>query len=513
MMEALHDFLAMAYQPVLQGERLEDNQHFRVYKSNETFSQITFFDNIEDLVSAVAQGRGVANTYFTLSTTNGESGKAEALGKRTVLAFDFDKKDDPSLTVDEVMYRFKCLNLYFHALVDSGHGFHAYMYINPETDHNLVEMVQREIAGRLHADMNATKQTQIMRVPGTMNVKGVPVPVRIVKQYQENIRRYDIKRLQARFCMQDSRRESDSRAILANIKIPHCIEDAIRYGTPTGSRNVTLMQLVVALRERGRTLGQIMQIASKWNAKSAYNDNLEYRVRFIFEHQKHAALPCEGCTHAAECWIKPPASEFDFPDEYGILDISERTAARIVKGKTMSPYAMILYSILRHHHDGLTFEEVMKEASYKGQAAMGERTAHDNLNDMIGAGIVQVDEIGPTRRRLYSLKEGTSKPELILYISTLAVELAIRKLITPAALRLYVYMRYAHNRNQREDPAALQGNLFQYNQVKMAEELGVTQSWISQMVKNLMDERLLSEWYRGPSRNNGFDYVVYRLRY
>lgn len=74
-------------------------------------------------------------------------------------------------------------------------------------------------------------------------------------------------------------------------------------------------------------------------------------------------------------------------------------------------------------------------------------------------------------------------------------------------------MRYLHNKEQRENPKALKGNILQINQIDLAKEFGVAQQRISLMINHLLDEKLLSIWYRGQSKNNGFDYYVYRLNY
>ena len=74
-------------------------------------------------------------------------------------------------------------------------------------------------------------------------------------------------------------------------------------------------------------------------------------------------------------------------------------------------------------------------------------------------------------------------------------------------------MRYLHNKQQREDSKALKGNLFQFNQSDLAKDMGVTQGRISQMISNLLFEKIISVWYRQPSQNNGFDYYIYRLNY
>ncbi|WP_039233015.1 hypothetical protein, partial [Clostridium novyi] len=75
------------------------------------------------------------------------------------------------------------------------------------------------------------------------------------------------------------------------------------------------------------------------------------------------------------------------------------------------------------------------------------------------------------------------------------------------------YMRYLHNKQQREEPKGLKGNLFQFKQIDLAKDLGVTQPRISDMINNLLEEKIISIWYRQPSKFNGFDFYIYRLNY
>ena len=114
---------------------------------------------------------------------------------------------------------------------------------------------------------------------------------------------------------------------------------------------------------------------------------------------------------------------------------------------------------------------------------------------------------------MYFLKESKSKAEFVYNISFSAVYECIKGNISTEELRLYNYMRYLHHKQQREDNKALKGNLFQVNQVDLANDLDVTQGRISQMIENLLDEKLLGIWYRQMSKNNGFDYNIYRLNY
>ena len=117
------------------------------------------------------------------------------------------------------------------------------------------------------------------------------------------------------------------------------------------------------------------------------------------------------------------------------------------------------------------------------------------------------------QKKLYKVKETRNKIELTYNISFAAAYECIKNNITTDELRLYNYMRYLHNKEQRENSKALKGNILQVNQTDLAKALGVTQQRISKMIESLLNEKIISIWYRGQSKNNGFEYYVYRLNY
>lgn len=85
--------------------------------------------------------------------------------------------------------------------------------------------------------------------------------------------------------------------------------------------------------------------------------------------------------------------------------------------------------------------------------------------------------------------------------------------ISTDELRFYNFMRYIQHKEQRENPEALTGNLLQISQKELGKEFGVTQQRVSKMIENLMKEKIISPYYRGISKNNGFEFYIYRLNY
>ena len=172
---------------------------------------------------------------------------------------------------------------------------------------------------------------------------------------------------------------------------------------------------------------------------------------------------------------------------------------------------LLVYGILKNHSSGLFRDEIIQDMTYRGECRLSHATLSKALNNLEKNEFVTVEVID--RKKFYKVRDIRTQAELTYNISFAATYEAVKGNISAEELRLYNYMRYLHNKRQREDSTALKGNLFQFRQVDLAEGLGVTQGRISQMIQNLLEEKLLSLWYRQTSINNNYDYYVYRLNY
>ena len=508
------------------GGNLKDNQYIRVFQSKEgSTREPMFFNNVDDAINYVSGNKRYGiNTYFNLSTTTGAGGTYEDLKTRVVLGFDFDKKDlDDDFNHVDVINKFNEIRLFYHCLVDSGNGYHAYMMLEPTTDIDRVVEVTQNICKRLGSDVKANLTTQILRVPYTFNVKDPTrqKQVNIMKLYEkETIRRYNIDDLYSRFCEneKDKQRGTGDKItshIINNTNIPDCIEKILLEGSKEGTRYEDLQKIVVTLRARNKTLKEIKALIKEWAYKSNYKDNVEYRTEHIYNNLKHIKLDCKGCKHSFKCYDKTE-SDFNYPDDFTVMTMSE-SHTRYLKAsnrkgaKKMLGNDILIYGILKNHKDGLYRSEIEKELTYRNTICLSKPTLRKALQSLEDNGFIEVTTEG--RTKFYKLKDIRSDIELTYNISYGATYEAVKGHISTDELRLYQYMRYLHNKEQRENSKALKGNLFQFNQDELAKDLGLTQGRISQMISNLLFEKLLSVWYREPSKNNGFDYYIYRLNY
>ena len=513
------DFFRLLYDPVIAAGKLTGGQKLRllIFDSKNKKGNPHFFDSIDDLIDKANKAKNYADVYFQLATTDGKSGQTDSLITRTCLAFDFDGKNS-GLTVSDIITRFRQLKLWHHALIDSGNGYHAYVLINPTSDFEKVDLIQSKLAERLGADPNAIKKTQILRVPYTQNRKGDPKPVKIVNLFTENVKRYDIDHLYARFGRSERSKKQSFDMLQSTTSLPPCIDQALSQGTAEGQRNATLSAIVPFLRHRGKTLQEIKAVCKEWAEKSDYDDNLEYRVEYLYNNQRYAKIDCKGCPHNCFAMIE---SDFDFIANGGIvLQMPEKHICKI-KGKSaeMKANDFLIYGVLKTHStgesdtgEGLTRAEIDRELTHNGKRRLGDKTIRESLKNLQNMDMIEIKQSGKTP--VYS-----SKPlnwvniDFTFDMSAAVIYAAVKGEISAEELRLYAYMRYVHNQQQREDKTALKGNLFQYKQADLARDLGITQGRVSQMINNLLSVKILGEWYRKPSKYNSFDYIVYRLIY
>lgn len=510
-------FFKMIFPTIGEGE------FYRIFQTKQNFSKVEFFNDIDDMNDYIERNRFNWNTYFSLSTTNGIGGTEKDIITRNVIAFDFDKKDFDKLDSKDIMYKFKELGLWYHALIDSGNGYHAHMCIEPTINIQKVIDVTKAIGNKLGADINAMKSTQVLRVPYTFNIKeNKSKQVNIITQFDKGtIKRYNIDKLYNRFCNEKYNNSIGDKAttyIINNSNIKACIVNILEHGSAEGNRNNDLQKIVVTLRRLNKNIKEIQYTCQEWNNKNEKqlsDHELEYQVSYIFENVDKCSYECKGCKYANECWNKIE-SDFEYSEGEELITMKEGHTRSLKYSnrrgaKVMESNDLLIYCILKNNIDGLYRDEIIQEMTYKKKCRFSKNTLSKALNDLEQNDFIEVTIVD--RKKMYKVKDIRSKVELTYNISYSATYECVKGNITVDEFKLYNYMRYLHNKQQRENPNSLKGNLFQFNQIDIAKDLGVTQGRISQMINNLLEEKILGIWYRQKSKNNGFEYNIYRLNY
>ena len=522
----IYDFFRELYKPILdENGNIKENEKIKIEKyQNRILKKEEFYSNINELCKNVeTQNKYYYDTYFSLTTNNGNSKSMNDSKTRTCIAFDFDKKDNEELTATDLIHKFSNIGLFYHCIIDSGHGFHVYIFINKTNNLQLVSQVTKHITTLLEADTNCT--TQILRVPFTTNCKEEKNKkrVNIIKLYKD-IRRKNIEDLAKRYIMKYN--ENKNIEYLLREQIPKCLANIITTGTTIGNRNKDLQKIVVLLKGMKKSEAEILAITKEWNNnnKISFNQNeLEYQVNYMYNNLNTTELECNNCKYNNACYSKV-MTDFKYEENEKLIKLSENSVNKSKNKKSkrkgvrkMNGNMLLVYSVLKNHFDGLYKEELEKELTYKSKRKKIERVALSNptliktLKELEENKFITIETIN--RKKLYKCIPERVKEECTFVISYSATYECIKGNISTEEYELYCYMRYLHNKEQRENPRALKGNLFRINQEDLAKDLNVTQQRISAMISNLIDEKLLSIWYRGKKENSNFYYNVYLLNY
>lgn len=497
---------------------IDNEEYIRLFQNKDDYTNITFWNNIDELNNYVENNRFNANTYFSLATTDGQGGTTENLKYRYFLAWDFDKKIDHNLDAKEIMFRFKALKLWYHAIIDSGNGFHVYMIIEKTDDINQVDEVTKAIGAKLGADPQAMLQTQVLRVPITFNLKdNTKKYVNIIKMYNENIRPYKLADLHKRFCKTEP--ENSDRTIkyaLNKTNFPPCIENMLQ-GVESGNRHFALMRLISFLKVYRYTQSEAWNIIKEWNNKNdpPFGDNeLDYQFNYIWEKQYN----CFGCiTQDIEIQAlikkycnfeacKNKSKENVIFIEGETLQMEYKLCKSLEKPKRdmfqLKGNHLLIIGVLKNNHEGIYTNEIIDRLTYKGKCCISPKTFSSVVNDLKNNGYITIIKGNKRKAENDFYKINNIKCEEIekFNMSYFIVLGVIKENISAEDFKVYCYLRYRLAKG------------LSVTQDKLADELGVTQQNISLHIQNLLREKYLELKYVDYS-GNVFSSNVYKVNY
>ena len=518
---SVKDFLNELYKPILNNEsNIENNEYIKIERyCNKILRKEEYYNSINKLCNSMTSNdKFYYDTYFSLATNNGNSKAINDSLTRTCIAFDFDKKDNKELTATDLIHIFSKIGLFYHAIIDSGHGYHVYIFINKTNDLKLVNEVTKHIAILVGADLDCT--TQILRVPFTLNCKqeNDKKRVNIINLYKD-IHRKDIEELAKRYIMQCN--ENKNTEYLLKQRISECLKTIITNGSAEGDRNKDLQKIVVLLRNMRKSEAEILAVAKEWNNKNEVSfEGLEYQVSYMYNELSTTELNCANCEHNKECYSKV-MSTFKYEEGEQLIQYSENMCKKCKRNKKgvakMNGNQLLIIGILKTHFDGLTQEQLLDKLQYTNEkykienVAMSKPTLVKTLKELEENKYITYEVVD--RKRVYTLIKERVKEECKFIINYGVVRECVKGFITSSELELYCYMRYLHNEQQRLGLAKHRGNLFQITQEELALKMGIHRERITVMINNLIKEDIVSIWYRGKLENSPCWYNVYRLNY
>ena len=123
--------------------------------------------------------------------------------------------------------------------------------------------------------------------------------------------------------------------------------------------------------------------------------------------------------------------------------------------------------------------------------------------------LIEVETVG--KKKLYKLNsklDKTKHEEYKFMVNYACANLVINDVIKAEDMRLYCFMKYLHNVENRTGKRT--GNVFNIRQMELSKLYGEDQGNISRRIERLLDKGVLGMHYRGLGSNNK-EYYVYKL--
>ncbi len=431
---------------MLYPEKLKDNEFIRMIAlrrnkdgevgKDEGDKEIRYVNNFKSFQWFITEFRETHDVYNQIATNRGRrDGTIKSQRMRKVIYLDFDRKDYPNIKDARdctQMIKDKIPKLFLHGCINSGHGYHYYISIQPACNIKEIVEINKTLVSILGADIKAVSPTQISRPPCTYNhklddgtydyenkekwsfVKVIDNRYKAGNQFKAFKLSY-ISRLinyynQAQENIKMLEKQPYNYEILNEYPCYLCINKVLNEGADKGQRDFWLGRIVKMLQSNGGYFeSQIYSICREYNAKCRPpkpKKIIEDDVKFYLE-KDYKLLGCYESFKTDDPHRRFVEDQCDkmFCSTYhngAKISIAEGQAARINK--------KILKRKSFRETKGHEFLIVTLLEVYKN--SFGRRGFRvKNLQDLLYSSIQKKNCIG--ERRLRELLEGLKKKNYI----------------------------------------------------------------------------------------------------
>jgi len=359
-------------------------------KGKPTQKQKVFFiKTFTEFQEIISKYKHNWDLYLSISSVKGnDSGTTDKLYRRQVLFFDFDKKDYPQYeNIEDFTAHIKRImpNLFNHAIVDSGNGFHFYIATNITSDIKRATHINKEIASFIGADMKAVLSSQIVRIPTSLNHKQEqPKPVNVVVNTYGTVRYkpYKLKALESILMLKKkSKAFDDNFATTPKVEFDqisnyYCIEKMIAEGCNQGERNFALGRITKYLQMKGYKQSKALQIVKEWNLRCRPAKDIKevsddfnkywqgnYKLLGCSLHDERQQSILSNYCNKAQCkTIQNGEIKGEIEGKEFIMD-NHLLQRRVISKLTGNHY--LILSVLHINEQGLSMAQIKKEITNK----------------------------------------------------------------------------------------------------------------------------------------------------
>lgn len=255
--------------------------------------KICYIQNETDYKCFVETHRLNYNIFYSVGLTDGTGRKAENIIGANFIVLDFDFKGYAIPPCREFTNELQeRLPLFIYQVVDSGHGYHAYIPIEYTTDIPRWNDVTKRLAEIYNADEKAALPTQLIRAPGSLNWKDLDRPLSVNVIYSNKSKRYTLSNLEKLI-----EKQSKPKRFGSYVDMKPCISKMLE-GVDKGERNFALGRLVYDFKLKNFTREQTYEILKNWNL----NKNAEPKPQREFDSEFENYWNSDMCM--GSCYIK-----------------------------------------------------------------------------------------------------------------------------------------------------------------------------------------------------------------
>lgn len=520
----LDKFLSILYRMDESGEfELAEDEYIRLVgiKADGTFTH--YHKTVEAVKADITKYRQVYNLFLGIATSRGESGKVENMRTRKAVMLDFDKKDFPEFkTAQDFTAHIKAIipELYIHAIVDTGHGYHCYIAVTRTADNERVTAVNKALAEILRADTKATLPTQLVRIPTTYNLKKlddrkcVNIVTNALERSPQTFKAYKLEQLE-RFVQrlqQNEANQADSTPLpkgsYNKISSYHCIGAMLAEGAKQGERNFCLGRITKYLQTiKGETKQKALETVLEWNRRCDPPKAAEI-VKADFERYWTGDYKLLGCNLEDENHQRILNR---YCDKHDCMTIFEKTEDSDVESvemffdnnilrnrviKTLTGYHLLILSVMNFVGKPLKRKELVKWLTGRRtkKCCMSDKSLSKYLPDLVEKKYVIYDDFHDT----YEVNTKSYKPTYTRYSYGASLQF-INKLISPC--EYMVYLCLVRNLQQNKN----------VTYETLASDLGKDEGNIPKYIKGLHEAGLIN--VNKSYNDKGVLYNTYKLFY
>lgn len=432
--------------PVLNNEYIEIRP---IHKGRGDNKNRSFLSTIEGAIHAAGQIPLDRDIYVGLSTRKEKSGKNEHCKTRHVIGLDYDPAKGNEIERKDVLNKYDEIGIRPAMTVFSGHGLHVYVAIEACQDPELIVAITRKIAEKTGADTQAMTWAQVLRLPGTWNHKnGESLPVELDLQGCDPEKRYSLNELKEILDIKtDERKPAYSTETMADWP---CI-NAMLQGVPEGHRNFTLGRIVRYLRLKTYTKKQAYDAVLEWNRRCSPPESIA-QVQAAFNgywHNNYTLLNCSmkdmRQQQILSHYCDQEACSINDNGELIFDNMVEMNNAEVFRDyKNKTGYDLIILGVILRYPEGLSTQQLIEKFIIPGKVnpSISTPTIRKSLRKLKAWGLIKTVK-GSRRKGEYdfhrAILKGTFGRRYTL-VSNGAIDGAINRRISPAALKLYILL-------------------------------------------------------------------------